>query len=165
MGKRRHKDFGECDIERFRLMWNDVVYAPGEIVVVAYDENGNETMRKTVKTANKAKQIKLEAYKPAIKADGDELNYITASIIDENGTLCETQDQRLFFKVEGCAELLTTDAGDQRETESFARADKMSLGGKLVACIRSQKDTAGKVKVICSAQELGETELVFECVL
>ncbi len=34
-------------------------------------------------------------------------------------------------------ELLTTDAGDQRETESFARPEKRALCGYLVGCVRS----------------------------
>lgn len=159
-GKRRHGT--ENEIERFRLMWNETVYEPGELVAVAYCEDGNEADRVTIKTAGVAKRIVLEAYKSKIQADGDDLNYITASIVDENGTLCETQDTRLTFCVEGAGELLTTDAGDQREIESFARPDKRTLGGKLVACVRSILGKSGKVTVSCRADGLESAVLEFE---
>jgi len=32
--------------KRYRLMWNDVIYQPGEVKVTAYDENGNAGRRK-----------------------------------------------------------------------------------------------------------------------
>ena len=48
-------------MERFRLMWNDVVYEPGEIRVVAYDADGNAVAEKTVRTAGKARSLKIEA--------------------------------------------------------------------------------------------------------
>jgi len=159
-GRRRHGT--EDEIERFRLMWNETVYQPGEIVAVAYDESGNEAERKVIKTANSAKKIILEAYKPSICADGEDLNYITASIVDENGTLCETQDTRLTFEISGAGELLTTDAGDQREVESFARGDKKSLGGKLVACVRGVQGKVGKITVTCKGDGLEDGVLEFE---
>lgn len=162
-GRRRHGT--ENEIERFRLMWNETVYEPGELVAVAFDENGSEAERKVIKTANSAQKIILEAYKPKICADGDDLNYITASIVDENGTLCETQDTRLTFCVEGAGELLTTDAGDQREIESFARPDKRTLGGKLVACVRSVLGKSGKVTVSCRADGLESAALEFESLM
>lgn len=162
-GKRRHG--AENEIERFRLMWNETVYEPGELVAVAFDENGSEAERKVIKTANSAQKIILEAYKPKICADGDDLNYITASIVDENGTLCETQDARLTFDVSGAGELLTTDAGDQREIESFARPDKRTLGGKLVACVRSVLGKSGKVTVSCRADGLESAALEFESLM
>ncbi len=59
------------------------------------------------------------------------------------------RDQRLTFSVTDNIEFLTTDAGDQRETESFYRPDKMTVGSKLVACVRSIKGVKGKATVTC----------------
>ncbi len=38
---------------RYRLMWNDTKYEPGELRVVAYDGYDNKAMEKTVRTAGK----------------------------------------------------------------------------------------------------------------
>ena len=158
-GKRRlrtEKDEADTvtgEIERFRLTWNDVIYTPGEICVKAYGENGEVKETVTVRTAGEAKRIKLELYKPTVAADGEDVNYITASIVDENGVLCPDRDQRLVFTVEGCGVLLTTDAGDQRETEAFNRPDKKTLGGRLVACVQGINGVPGGVRVVCTSAE------------
>ena len=159
-GRKCHEK--DNDIERFRLMWNEVIYEPGEITAVAYDKNGNEVERKTVRTAGEPYAIQLEAYKDGLVADGDDVNYITASIVDREGNLCENSNLRLTFTVSGAAELLTTDAGDQRETESFIRPDKKALGGKLVACIRSLKDVVGVAAITCEGMQLKTGRLVLE---
>lgn len=172
-GKRRHATAADAakieeikaekgaHLGRFRLMWNDVVYQPGEITAVAY-QNGIEVARKTVKTTGEPHHIKLSAYKKALVADGDDLNYITASIVDEQGNLCPHANHRLTFAVQGAAELLTTDAGDQRETETFQRPDKKALAGMLVGCIRATQQP-GTVTVTCSGNGLEGATLTLEC--
>jgi beta-galactosidase len=110
-------------------------------------------MEKVIKTAGEPHHIELECDRNAITADGDDLCYITATIVDKDGTPC-MKEQRLTFTVSDNVEFLTTDAGDQRETESFYRPDKMTLGSKLVACVRSIKDVTGDITVTCSGENL-----------
>ena len=152
------------DIERYRLIWNDVKYTPGELKAVAYDAEGNACNTAYVRTAGAPHHIALHADRDAFAADGEDLIYITASIVDENGVVCPRADNRLFFTAEGAAEILTTDAGDPRETESFARPDKKALAGMLVCCVRSIEGVEGKATIKASAEGLacGEIELKAE---
>ncbi|MBQ6824293.1 MAG: DUF4982 domain-containing protein [Clostridia bacterium] len=161
-GKRRHATVEECaprpedkqggsHVKRFRLMWEDVIYQPGEITAIAY-KNGKEMERKTVKTAGEPHHIELSAYKEGLTADGEDVNFITASIVDAEGNLCPHAANRLTFTVEGAA-LIGTDAGDQRETESILRPDKKALGGLLVCGIRAL-EKAGPVTVACGGEGL-----------
>ena len=152
-------DKGMGEVARYRLMWNHVVYEPGEVKAVAYDEKGNAVAESVVLTAGTPAKIALSADRDAISADGDDLVYITASVVDENGTVCPLADNRLFFSVYGDGELLTTDNGDQRETESFARHDKKVLAGKVVACVRSIKDQPGKLTLKVIADGIGAAEI------
>lgn len=149
-------------LERFRLMWDDTVYQPGKVTAVAY-KNGKEVMRKTVKTAGAPHSIHLSAYREQITADGEDLNYITAEILDKDGNLCPKADNRIFFRTEGPAEVFATDAGDQRETETFLRTDKKALSGMVVAVIRAT-ETGGNVKVIAEAEGLLPAEITFDCI-
>lgn len=142
------------DIARYRLMWNDVVYQPGEIKVTAYDKNGIAAAEKVVKTAGAPDHLVLTADRDTIAADGDDLVYVTAAIVDKDGVICPLADNRLTFAVDGAGELLTTDAGDQRETESFARADKKALTGYLVGCIRSLAGKSGSLTVTVTGEGL-----------
>ncbi|MBO5358643.1 MAG: DUF4982 domain-containing protein [Clostridia bacterium] len=147
-------------LERFRLMWDDVVYQPGEITAVAY-KNGKEAMRKTIKTAGAPHSIRLSAYSQSIAADGEDINYITAEIVDKEGNLCPNADNRITFTATG-AEVYATDAGDQRETETFLRSDKKAMSGMLVAVIRST-ETAGEVTVTATADGLKSGTVSFRC--
>jgi len=154
-GKRRHATSGTdvtSQLERFRLMWNDTVYQPGEVVAVAY-RDGHEVARKSLRTAGAPHHIELSAYWNTIAANGESLNYITASIVDENGVLCPLADNRLTFSAQGAATVYATDAGDQRETETFLRPDKKALAGMLVCCLRAT-EIPGSVSVTCSANNL-----------
>ena len=163
-GKKRHSTSGNevnDQLERFRLMWNDTVYQPGEICAVAYVE-GKEVERKTIKTAGEPYAIKLSVYKNEISADTESLNYVTATIVDKYGNVCPNANNRLYFLAEGCAKVYATDAGDQREVEGFLRADKKALSGMLVCCLRSD-GKAGKVVVKCKSDSLIEGIVQFAC--
>ncbi len=149
-------------IERFRLMWNNTVFEPGELKVVAYDSDGNPAAEKVILTAGAPHHIELCADRTEIAADGDDLVYVTAAVVDENGTVCPHSDARIFFGCEG-AELLTTDNGDQREVESFARADKRCLAGKVVACVRSILGEAGVITISAKSDGLAPAKTAVEC--
>lgn len=162
MGRRFFAGKGGGEIERYRLMWKDVTFEPGEIKVVAYGENGLAKAEKIVRTAGAPKKIVLEADRGDIAADGDDLCYVTASIVDENGTVCPFADNRLYFEADGAWELLTTDAGDQRETESFAAHNKKALSGMCVACLRSLEN-AGTGRLTVKADGLIPAEIEVIC--
>ncbi|MBO4772489.1 MAG: glycoside hydrolase family 2 protein, partial [Bacteroidales bacterium] len=55
-------------LNRYRLRWNDVKYEPGEIKVVAYDNNGNKAAEKVVRTAGKPHHIVLQADRSSLSA-------------------------------------------------------------------------------------------------
>lgn len=155
-GRKKFSNDGE--IERYRLVWDNAVYEPGEVKVVAYDKEGNSVDYAVVKTAGKPCRLILAADREAIAADGDDLVYVTASAVDADGNVCPNFDERIYFDVSG-AELLTTDAGDERETESFARPDKKAHCGYLVACVRSEKDKTGNIKIKASCKNLKDGEI------
>ena len=171
-GKRRHAEkltepadeetLCRNQLERFRLMWDDTIYQPGEVTAVAY-KDGKEVMRKTVKTAGAPHSIHLSAYRETIGVDEEDLNFVTAKILDKDGNLCPLADNRIFFRTEGPAEVYATDAGDQRETETFLRSDKKALSGMLVAVIRGTAEK-GNVTVIAEAEGLKPGTVEFSCI-
>lgn len=163
-GKRRHAtggDSAEAQVERFRLMWNETVYSPGEVCAVAY-RDGREVERRTVRTAGEPHHVVLSPYYEKIAADGEALNYVTAAVVDKDGNLCPKATHRLTFSAVGGAEVYATDAGDQRETECFLRPDKKALAGLLVCCLRSNGNP-GTATVSCSGEGLLPGTVSFEC--
>ena len=90
---------------RYRLMWHDAVYQPGEVRVVAYDEQGNPVAEKTVRTAGKPHHIELVTDRSSLQADGKDLAYVTLRIVDKDGNLCPNDGRLVSFKVKGCFRL------------------------------------------------------------
>lgn len=86
-------------LPRYRLMWFDVPFEAGEVIVVAYDENGKEAARETVRTAGEPDHLEVvwanESEKP------EELCYYTVRVVDKDGILCPLADNLIEYKGEG----------------------------------------------------------------
>ena len=140
-------------IERYRLMWNDVVYEPGEIRVVAYDADGKPAAEKTVRTAGKAHSLVLTPNRTEIAADGDELVYFTVSVVDKDGNPVPTDSRMVNFKVEGAGAFEATANGDPTCLLSFQKPQMQLFSGAATAIARSAK-TPGKLTLRATAKGL-----------
>ena len=58
-------------LDRYRLVWDDVVYEPGEIRVVAYDGNGKKAGETVRRTAGKAHHLVATPNRTEVSANGD----------------------------------------------------------------------------------------------
>ncbi|MBR6002960.1 MAG: DUF4982 domain-containing protein, partial [Bacteroidales bacterium] len=72
---------------RFRLRW-DVPFEAGELMAVSLSADGQPVDTTFVRTAGKPYGIKLEYDERRLKADGEDLAYVTVSIVDAAGNLC-----------------------------------------------------------------------------
>jgi beta-galactosidase len=104
---------------RYRLMWKEVVYEPGEIKVVAYDANDQPVAEQIRRTAGAPHSIRLTADRETVKADGKDLAFITVEILDKQGNICSRAGNFLFFKVEGAGRLRALCNGNAIDQTSF----------------------------------------------
>ena len=126
-------------LDRFRLRWRNVIYQPGELKVVVYDENGNKAGQQIVRTAGKPKRLLLEPERKTIKADGNDLAYITVSLVDKNGTLCPDAANRLEFSVTGAGTYKAACNGDATSLEPFTQPQMSLFLGQLVVVCQAGK--------------------------
>ena len=126
-------------MDRYRLRWNDVKYAPGELKVIVYDENGKPSGEKTVLTAGKPVSLRLEPDKLVLRPDGEDMAFVTVSLVDANGTVCPEADCLLTFDVEGAGVFQAVCNGDATSLESFVEPRMKLFNGKLVVLVRSAK--------------------------
>lgn len=122
---------------RYRLMWDKVTYEPGEVRVVAYDSTGRQAAQAVTRTAGKARAIKLEADRTSLNADGNDLAYITVSLVDAKGTELPQADDEIEVTVTGAGRFRAICNGDATSLESFARPRMKLFGGKLVVTVQS----------------------------
>lgn len=145
-------------LNRYRLMWMDVKYEPGTLKVVAYDEKGNAVAEETVVTAGKPHHIKLEADRKSITADGEDLSYVTATVVDKNGNPCPTASNRLNFKVKGKGKYRAACNGDATSLERFHLPTMKVFSGKLVVLVQSSTQ-AGDIQLTVSGAGLKEGKI------
>lgn len=123
-------------IDRYRMRWNDVVYQPGEIRVVAYDDNGKAAEEKTVRTAGKAKALKISANRKNISADGEDLVYFTVWAVDGKGNPVPDADNLVKFQVTGAGSFEATANGDATCVMPFQKPEMKLFSGAATAIAR-----------------------------
>lgn len=122
---------------RYRLMWYDAIYQPGEVKVVAYDEQGNPAAEKTVRTAGKPHHIELVTDCTSLQADGKDLAYVTLRIVDKDGNLCPNDGRLVSFKVKGAGKYRASANGDPTCLDLFHKPEMHAFGGMLTVIVQS----------------------------
>ena len=132
-------------LDRYRLRWNDVKYEPGELRVVVYDEMGKNCGEQVVKTAGKPARLQLDTWtqheKTLLKADGNDLAFVTVSLVDQDGTFVPDAQDQLTFEVNGAGSFRAVCNGDATSLESFVEPTMRLFNGQLVVVVQ-----AGRVK-------------------
>ena len=147
----REKRKDGSNMERYRLMWNDVVYEPGEVLVVAYDENGNETGRKSVKTAGKPHHLVLTPNRTSLSPDGEDLAYIMVQVADKDGNIVPTDEREVKFSTKGAGTFRATANGDPTSLRSFQEPVMDLFSGAATAIVQSGT-TPGTITFTASAK-------------
>ena len=140
-------------ISAYRIIF-DVPYEAGELIAIAYDEKGNEAMRRVIKTAGKPYAVKLEAERSEITADGEDVCYLRAYILDKDGNLCPTASNTINFSLEGAGRIYGTDNGDPRETVGYFNPQRKVLNGICTAAVISKKGELGNIKISAVSEGL-----------
>lgn len=136
---------------RYRLMWHDAVYQPGEVRVVAYDEQGNPVAEKTVRTAGKPHHIELVTDRSSLQADGKGLAYFTLRIVDKDGNLCPNDGRLVSFKVKGAGKYRASANGDPTCLDLFHKPEMHAFGGMLTVIVQSGEKT-GEIELQATAK-------------
>ena len=147
-GRRR-----KCDstaMHRYRLMWNEVRYAPGELRVVAYDAAGAAAAEERVVTAGKPAAIRLTADRTQLSADGEDLAFVNVRLVDKAGNFVPTDTRPVTIRVRGAGSFRAMANGDPTSLELFHRPQMHLFSGQLTALVQSGA-TAGEITVEASA--------------
>lgn len=141
---------------RYRLMW-DVPYEPGTLEVVALDEDGKPAMSKKIVTAGRPVKVELVPDRSVIRADGEDLSFVTVRITDAQGNLCPQAEHRVAFRISGPGEIVALDNGDPTSLEPFQGTTRRAFNGLCLAIIRSQAGEVGEIELTAHAQGVEST--------
>ena len=143
-------------LDRYRLRWNDVRYEPGELRVVAYDAGGRPAGEQTVRTAGKPHHLQLDVWTQQspdaavlplgadsgprlLHADGQDLAFVTVTLVDEQGTPIPDAQDQLTFDVSGAGTFRAVCNGDATSLEPFTQPAMRLFHGQLVAVVQAGK--------------------------
>ena len=128
---------------------------PEELVVLkVYDSDGNEAARKSVRTASAPRKLSASADRTLIRADGEDLSYITVSVLDAHGVSVPDADMPVKIKVRGKAVRFRAAAnGDPTCIEPFHEPLMHLFSGKLTVIVQSS-GKAGESTVILKSKGL-----------
>ncbi|KAF1933829.1 glycoside hydrolase family 2 protein [Didymella exigua CBS 183.55] len=137
----------------YRLRWNDIVYEPGELHVVAY-RNGTEWATANVRTTGAAARLQLTADRAAIAADGKDLSFVTLEVLDAKGDVVRDNYDAVTFSVSGPGEIVATDNGNSADLTPFPSLERKAFSGLALAIVKAKKGESGAVTVTASGTGL-----------
>lgn len=136
---------------RYRLMWNETRYQPGELKVVAYDDNNKVVGAKIIRTAGKPHHLVATVNKDSLAATGNDLAYITIQVADKDGNIVPTDKRRVKFTVRGAGSFEATANGDPTSLLPFQNPEMDLFSGAATAIVRSS-DVHGNLVFTASAK-------------
>jgi beta-galactosidase len=138
-------------LTKYRLEW-EVPYQSGELKAVAYSR-GQQVAEEEVRTAGAPARIVVVPDRDVIRADGNDLSFVTVRIEDKDGNICPTADNLVHFNVMGVGEIAAVDNGNAATTELFQSDHRTAFSGLALLIVRSEK-RAGAVRVVASSDGL-----------
>lgn len=116
-------------------------------------------MEKSIRTAGPAYRIELLADKKRLKADGKDLSFITARILDREGNLVPDAGNLIQFTVSGNGMIAGTDNGYQADTRSLKSPERHTWKG-LALLILQSNGKKGNITLKASAQGLKPAAII-----
>lgn len=146
---------------RYRLMWMDVPYEPGELKVVAYDKDGRPAEEKIVRTAGKPHHLEVVADRMQLTADGKDLAYLTVRVVDKDGNLCPADNRLVTFSVKGAGTYRAAANGDATCLDLFHLPRMHAFSGQLTAIVQTGTEV-GQLVFEAKAKGLKSAKLTLD---
>ena len=135
----------------------DVPYAPGELRALGLI-SGKVIAQTTLKTSGTPKQLKLSADRVSIRADRNDLSYVTVEVVDANGQRVPNAEIPVRFSVSGVGELAGQASGTPNHPASFRAPERKTFQGRCLAILRPL-GTPGTIKLQAEADGLTAAEI------
>jgi beta-galactosidase len=139
------------DLVRLHYEWS-VPFEPGTLKAVA-KKDGKQVATDEIVTAGKPAKLELKADRSTIDADGNDLSYVTVTVVDKDGHVCPNADNELTFAISGPATIAGLDNGDPINHEAFQGTQHKAFHGLALAILKA-KDSAGKATLKATADGL-----------
>ena len=139
----------------YRLRWDGVKFEPGELTAVAY--RGSQKIGEArVLTAAPPTHLELVADRQEIRADGEDLSFITVTARDDHGTVDPDGSQMVQLQLAGPGQIVGVGNGDPNSLDPFVAKDVRLFHGQAVVIVRSIAGRAAQLKLEATTPRLRE---------
>lgn len=136
---------------KYRLMWTDIGYEPGEVRAVVW-KNGKKLGEKVMRTAGEPKALQA-VQEPLLTVDDDELRWVQIDARDAKDVRNPLAKNQVRFRLEGPGTIIAVGNGDPLGMKPFVETDSHDLFyGKATLAIR--REGVGKVELSVTADDL-----------
>ncbi|MGH2566480.1 MAG: DUF4982 domain-containing protein, partial [Ginsengibacter sp.] len=146
---------------KFMAVYN-VPYAAGELKAIGYD-NGKKVNTSILQTADEPTEIKLSADRNIIKADNEDLSYVTVELVDKNGIRNPKAENLIHFKIEGPGTIVGVGNANPTSLESYQLLQRRAWQGRCLVIVKSKHD-AGNILLKASCPGLKSFEISLKSV-
>lgn len=146
--------------DRLHAAWK-VDYVPGKLSAVSR-RNGEEVAVAEIVTSQLPHHIRLTPDRDRIAADGKDLCYVTAEIVDIDGNICPWASDNITFEVEGAAFNAGVDNGSPISLEPFKSSHRKAFYGKALLIAQNSRECSGDIIIRAAAPGLLPAEITLQ---
>ena len=137
--------------EKFKANFS-VTYAPGVLRAVAV-EGGKSVAEAVLRTAGEPARIRLTADRTSLRANGQDLSFVTAEVLDAKGQPHPNAEHEVSFTLKGQGAIAGLGSGDMTSEEPYQGSQRRLFHGKALVVVRTSR-RAGALTLTASAPGL-----------
>jgi len=141
------------------LLWR-VACEPGVLKAVGRT-NGEEILTKEIHTAGPPAKIVLQPDRKTIRADGEDLSFVTVRVEDADGNLVPDASNLVNFEISGAGFIAGVDNGSQTSHEPFKASYRKAFNGLCLAVVQSNGEE-GKITLKATSEGLEDAEITLD---
>lgn len=139
-----------------------IPYMPGVLRAVGLNA-GKEIESTILRTAGKAAQIRLTADRKIIKANGEDLSFITVEIRDKEGNKLPNAENQLLFSLKGKGVIVGMGNANLRDPEAYVNDRCRTWKGRALVVVKSDL-TPDTLRLTVSSIGLPDASLMIKTV-
>jgi beta-galactosidase len=135
-----------------------VPYQQGVLKAVGYDAKNKIINSSQIATASNPTTIKLTADRTLIKANNEDLSYVTVELLDAKGNRNPLAENLVKFEIDGPGTIVGVGNANPRSLESFQGPERKAWQGRCLVIVKSGK-SAGEIKLKAVVQGMNTASI------
>lgn len=140
-----------------------VPFESGVLKAVGKNEQNEVIVEDEVITAGAPAKVRLTADRTVLKADGQDVSFVTVDVVDHEGNIVPTANDCISFNLSGLGELVGVDNGNASSIEKYKANERQVFNGKALAIVQACQ-VAGEIVLEAKAEGLQSDTIEIETI-